>query len=176
MDILISSNLERLLYEISGRDSNLINMLMSRLVSERKYEITEAMKKGLAEFYGGYASESETSDSIRRVFEASGYVMDTHTAVAYSVYEKYKRQTDDKSQTIIVSTASPFKFGRTVAKALGINTGSLDDFSVIKQLSASAQIAIPQAVSELESKRILHDNLCKKHEMKLVVQNFLKCR
>ena len=176
MDILISSNLERLLYEISGRDSNLINILMSKLISERKYEVTDAMKKGLTDFYGGYASELETSYSIRRVFEASGYVMDTHTAVAYAVYEKYKRQTNDKSQTIIVSTASPFKFGRAVGKALGINTDKLDDFSVIKQLSASAQIAIPQAIRELENKRIVHDNLCRKHEMKLAIQNFLKCR
>jgi threonine synthase len=176
MDILISSNLERLLYEISGRDSNLINMLMSKLASEGKYEITKAMKKELAEFYGGYASELETSYSIRRVFQTSGYVMDTHTAVAYSVYERYKRQTDDKTQTIIVSTASPFKFCRTVSKALGINTDRLDDFSLIKQLSESAQIAIPQAVKDLESKKILHGTLCKKHEMKLAVQNFLEDR
>ncbi|HYF83713.1 MAG TPA: threonine synthase [Clostridia bacterium] len=174
MDILISSNLERLLYEISGRDSSMINMLMSKLVSERKYEITEDMKKGLAEFYGGYASELETSDSIRRVFETSGYVMDTHTAVAYAVYEGYKRQTNDKSQAIIVSTASPFKFGRTVGKALGINTDKLDDFSVIKRLSASAQITIPKAIKELETKRIIHGTLCRKHEMKLAIQNFLK--
>jgi threonine synthase len=174
MDILISSNLERLLYEISDRDPKIINELMTQLQTNGKYEITEAMKKELKEFYGGFASEQECFESIRKVYKCSGYVMDTHTAVAYNVYEKYKRETGDNTETIIVSTASPFKFGRSVLKAIGVEADDLDDFRLVEQLSKTANINIPEAIKKLESKEILHHNVYKKNEIKQAVEKFLE--
>jgi threonine synthase len=174
MDILISSNLERLLYEISCRDPKLIKEHMNQLQANGKYEITEVMRKELKEFYGGFASEQECFESIRKVYKSSGYVMDTHTAVAYSVYEKYKLETGDNTETIIVSTASPFKFGRSVLKAIGIEAEEIDDFKVIEQLSKTANINEPEAIKKLKSKEILHSNFYKKNEIKLAVEKFLK--
>lgn len=176
MDILISSNLERLLYEISGRDVALIKNMMSRLQYEGIYEITDAMKNNLKDFYGGYANENETFESINEMYKASGYVMDTHTAVAYSVYEKYRLETGDNSQTIIASTASPFKFGRSVCSSIGIDVDKLDDFRVIGELSKAANTDIPGPIKELENKKTVHTTWCSKDEMKQVVQNFLKVR
>jgi threonine synthase len=174
MDILISSNLERLLYEISDRDPKIINELMTQLQTNGKYEITEAMKKELKEFYGGFASEQECFESIRKVYKCSGYVMDTHTAVAYNVYEKYKRETGDNTETIIVSTASPFKFGRSVLKAIGVEADDLDDFRLVEQLSKTTNINIPEAIKKLESKEILHHNVYTKNGIKQAVEKFLE--
>lgn len=173
MDILISSNLERLLYEISGRDEALIKELMLKLQKEGKYEITEDMKTKLKDFYGGYASEQKTLESISNLYKSSGYVMDTHTAVAYSVYKKYKEETHDDTKTIIVSTASPFKFGRSICKAIGIETDNIDDFKVMDELSKTAKLPIPEAIKNLQYKKIVHNNLYKKDEMKIAVKKFL---
>lgn len=173
MDILISSNLERLLYEISGRDEILVKELMEKLKLEGKYIITEKMKEELKDFYGGYASEAETEEAINKVYRAADYVMDTHTAVAYSVYEQYKAKTGDNTKTIIASTASPFKFGKTVSKAVGIHIDDLDDFRIIEALSKTVHNDIPQSVRTLENKMVIHNNTCKKEEMKLAVQKFL---
>lgn len=174
MDILISSNLERLLYEASGRDEEVVRDLMEKLQKDKKYVITETMKKNLVDFYGGYAEECEVMDAIKNVFESSGYVIDTHTAVAYSVYKKYKQHTGDDTKTMIASTASPFKFGRSVLSAIGIDTYGYDDFMVIKELSRTAGIEVPEAIRELQSKKIVHSNICKKHEMKSIVEKFLE--
>lgn len=173
MDILISSNLERLLHEVSGRNEFVINKLMGELRSEGKYEITEHMKKELKDFYGGYTSEFETRDAIRKIFESSGYVIDTHTAVAYSVYEKYKNNTKDYTKSIIVSTASPFKFARSVSSAIGVGVSEFDDFSIAEILSRYAKIEMPQAIKSLSSKKIIHKEICNKDNMKLAVQKFL---
>jgi threonine synthase len=174
MDILISSNLERLLFEISGRDEKLIRELMLSLQSEGKYEISESMKEKFSEFYGGFSSEVECSEAIKSVYSDSGYIIDTHTAVAYSVYEKYKKETGDSTETIIASTASPFKFGRSVLTAIGVESECMDDFRVIEKLSAIAGIPIPQSLKELESKKVVHNNFCSKEEIKTVVQKYLK--
>lgn len=174
MDILVSSNLERLLFEISGRSDELIRELMLKLNTEGKYEITQSMKKELNEFYGGFAEEKEVFENINNVYKASGYVMDTHTAVAYSVYKKYKKETGDEAQTIIASTASPFKFGRSVGKALGIDVDGIDDFRILDELSKISETEIPEAIKTLENKQIIHKNSCNKDEMKQAVENFLK--
>lgn len=110
MDILISSNLERLIYKIAGNDAEKNRNFMEQLGAEGKYEITEEMKEKLREFYGNYANEEETAQTIRQVYEETGYVLDTHTAVGKAVYEKYKKDTQDNTKTVIASTASPFKF------------------------------------------------------------------
>jgi threonine synthase len=173
MDILVSSNLERLLFEISGRDPELIRDMMESLQTLGNYEITDSMKKKLKDFYGGYADEHETFEGIKKLYKASGYVMDTHTAVAYSVYNKYKKETGDNTKTIIVSTASPFKFGRSVCTSIGIGVEGLDDFKVIDELSKAAGIRVPGAIKALESKEIIHKNQCNKNDMKKIVEKFL---
>lgn len=174
MDILISSNLERLLFEISGRDYEMIRHIMEKLQREGYYEIPKFMWENLKDFYGGYASEEETFESINRVYSSSGYVMDTHTSVAYSVYEKYVRETGDKTKTIIVSTASPFKFGRSVCSSIGIQTEGLDDFKIIDELSGAAGIEVPAAIRDLKSKKAIHKNKCDKSEMKDLIERFLE--
>jgi threonine synthase len=174
MDILVSSNLERLLFEISSRDYKMTKCLMEQLQSNGYYEIPDCMRDRLKDFYGGYANEKETTESIGKVFRASGYVMDTHTAVAYSVYERYKEETGDNTQSIIASTASPFKFGRSVCSSIGIETNGLDDFQVIEELSNIAKINVPEAIKNLKSKKIVHTKKCNKNEMEQVVQKFLR--
>lgn len=174
MDILISSNLERLLFEASGRDYDLIRDIMEKLQSEGHYEIPEYMKNNLSDFYGGYADECETFEYINKLYKASGYVIDTHTAVAYTVYNKYKQETGDNTQTIIASTASPFKFGRSVCSAIGADVNGMDDFKVIEELSRASGFKIPEAVEALKSKEIVHSNKCNKNEMKQVIEKFLR--
>ncbi|MDF2520088.1 MAG: threonine synthase [Clostridia bacterium] len=173
MDILISSNLERLLYELSGHDEELIRALMLRLSTEGGYEITDAMKQGLTDFYGGYAAEQEVFASIRQLFEDEGYIIDTHTAVAYTVYQRYVKQTGDNTPTIIASTASPFKFGRDVAKAIGMDAAKPDDFEILEKLAEKAGTELPKAVAELKIKPILHKTVVAKQGIKAVVEGFL---
>jgi len=173
MDILISSNLERLLYEISGHDEVLIQNLMHKLSTEGIYEIPDIMKQQLKDFYGDYSTEAEVFDSIKQLYETDEYLIDTHTAVAYSVYQKYRNQTGDTTPTIIASTASPFKFGQAVSKAIGIDIVGLDDFGILEKLADAAKVKVPVAVKELKTKPILHNSLAKKNEIKNVIENFL---
>lgn len=174
MDILVSSNLERLLFEISGRDYVMIKEIMEKLQTDGLYQIPECMRENLKDFYGGFADEDETFEGINKVYKAAGYVMDTHTAVAYSVYDKYKQETGDNTQTIIASTASPFKFGRSVCSSIGIKTYGLNDFEVIDKLSKEAKIEIPGAIRSLKSKKIVHNNKCNKDQMKQSIEKFLR--
>ena len=119
MDILISSNLERLIYNIAGNDAEKNAQLMSMLQTSGKYDITDDMKAKLADFYGNYTSEQETAAVIKDLYDKTGYIIDTHTAVAAGVYGKYKADTKDtETKTVIASTASPFKFTRSVMNAI----------------------------------------------------------
>ncbi|MBD8926269.1 MAG: threonine synthase, partial [[Eubacterium] rectale] len=119
MDILISSNLERLIYRIAGNDAAKNAGLMKELSETGKYTVTPEMKEKLTDFYGNYTSEKETGEAIKKLYEDTGYVIDTHTAVAAGVYDKYKKETGDtKTKTVIASTASPFKFTRSVMEAI----------------------------------------------------------
>ncbi|MFZ5353090.1 MAG: threonine synthase [Bacillota bacterium] len=174
MDILISSNLERLLYYISGEDGSAVEALMNRLEAQGKYEISKTMKKGLKEFWGGYADDEDTLSRIREVYGKYKYIIDTHTAVAYSVYKQYAEATGDSTVTVIASTASPFKFTRSVCGSLDINSAGLDDFELLKQLSDSTGLEVPPTIKGLESKNIVHDRICGKEEMMDVVNEFLK--
>ena len=119
MDILISSNLERLIYRIAGNDAQKNAQLMASLAKEGKYTVTPDMKAQLSDFYGNYTSEKETAEVIKKLYEDTGYIIDTHTAVAAGVYGKYKEATGDTAtKTVIASTASPFKFTRSVMDAI----------------------------------------------------------
>ncbi|MBV7276303.1 threonine synthase [Clostridiaceae bacterium UIB06] len=173
MDILISSNLERFLYEISGRDDVLINSLMEQLKEEGKYEIREDMKDKLKILYGDFANEAETLKAVKEVYETSKYVIDTHTAVAYDVYEKYKKETGDNSTFVIASTASPFKFPRSINEVLRFTDDSASDFEMVQVLSNKMDLKIPKGIEGLEEKEIRHKVTCKKDEMREVIKNFL---
>lgn len=173
MDILVSSNLERLLYEISNKNKELTKELMKSLQLKGEYVITKSMKEELKDFYAGYVLEDKVLYNINKVYNSSGYVMDTHTAVAYSVYEKYKQETKDYTQTIIASTASPYKFGRSICKSLNIEVDKLNDFDVAKELSNNTGIKIPDSIKALENKKIIHNNLYKKDKIKYAIKKFL---
>ena len=169
MDILISSNLERLIYAIAGEDSDQNALLMKQLSENGRYEITDQMKEKLTAFYGNYASEQETAAEIRRLYEKTGYVLDTHTAVASCVYGKYLEETGDETAAVIASTASPYKFAVSVLKAIGRETDEEDLFAPVDSLAQICGIEIPMAVQELRSAPVLHDTVIGKEEMKETV-------
>ncbi|MBR1860616.1 MAG: threonine synthase [Lachnospiraceae bacterium] len=174
MDILISSNLERLIYRIAGNNPERNAELMSDLSSKGIYSITGEEKKELKDFYGGYATEEETAEEIARVYKACGYVMDTHTAVASSVYHKYAEKTGDGTVTVIASTASPFKFTRSVMNAIDKKYDEMDDFALVDELSKIANVRIPKAIEEIRTAPVVHDHVCEIDEMPEVVRGFLK--
>ncbi len=175
MDILISSNLERLIYRIAGNDAKKNAEFMKDLTTAGKYEITDEMRAQLADFYGNYTSEEETASIIKKLFEDTGYIIDTHTAVAAGVYEKYKKDTNDvDTKTIIASTASPFKFTRSVMDAIDHKYDSMTDFELVDELSKLGNVKVPQAIEEIRSAEVLHDTVCDVDEMPDVVRRFLK--
>jgi len=173
MDILISSNLERLIYLTAGSDAQKNTAFMKSLSAEGKYEITADMKAKMTDFYGGYASEKETSDTIKSLYEKTGYVIDTHTAVASAVLEKYKNATGDAAKTVLASTASPFKFTRSVMNAIDVKYDKMEDFELVDALSRLANVKVPNAIEEIRTAPVLHDTVCDKEEMKSVVMKIL---
>ena len=173
MDILISSNLERLIYKIAGEDAEKNAALMESLSKTGKYEIDAAMKEKLADFRGGYATEAECFAKIRSLYEDCGYVIDTHTGVAAAAYDKYVKETGDDKVTVIASTASPYKFARSVMDAIDSKYDKLSDFALIDELCKVSGVDIPQAIEEIRSAEVLHKTVCEKDEMKDVVKKFL---
>ena len=175
MDILISSNLERLIYRIAGNDAAKNKELMTALTSDGAYAITEEMKEQLADFYGNYTSEAETAKVICDLYDKTGYVIDTHTAVAAGVYKKYKEETKDtETKTVIASTASPFKFTRRVMDAIDKEKyDSMTDFELVDELSRIGHVAVPKAIEEIRTAKVLHDTVCEVAEMPEVVKKFL---
>ncbi|MDE6663674.1 MAG: threonine synthase [Lachnospiraceae bacterium] len=173
MDILISSNLERLIYRIAGNDAKKNSEFMTSLSQNGSYAISQEMKAQLEDFYGNYASEQETADRIKELYEKTGYVIDTHTAVASAVYRKYKEETGDTRQTVIASTASPFKFTRSVMNAVDSKFDSMTDFELVDELSKIAKVTVPNAIEEIRTAPVLHDTVCDKSEMKATVEKIL---
>ena len=174
MDILISSNLERLIYNIAGNDAEKNAQLMSMLQTSGKYDITDDMKAKLADFYGNYTSEQETAAVIKDLYDKTGYIIDTHTAVAAGVYGKYKADTKDtETKTVIASTASPFKFTRSVMNAIDSKYDAMGDFELVDELSKLGNVKVPQAIEEIRTADVLHDTVCEVDEMPSVVKKFL---
>lgn len=173
MDILISSNLERLIYKIAGADAEANKELMKSLSEAGKYDITESMKAQLADFYGEYASEAETAEEIREVYEKTGYVLDTHTAVASKVRRKYLAETKDETKTVIASTASPYKFTRSVMNAIDEKYDKMSDFELVDELNKISGVAVPKAIEEIRTAPVLHDTVVEVDEMKTTVKKFL---
>ena len=174
MDILISSNLERLIYRIAGNDAEKNAEFMRALTEEGKYMITDEMRAQLADFYGNYTTEEETAEVIRDLYEKTGYVIDTHTAVATGVYHKYVKETGDNTKTVIASTASPFKFTRSVMDAIDKEKyDSMTDFELVDELSKIANVKVPQAIEDIRSAEVLHKTECDVEDMPKTVKAFL---
>ena len=176
MDILISSNLERLIYEIAGEDAEAVRSLMAQLSCEGRYEITDGMRAQLHDFYGNYASEEETKARIAAVYGDTGYVMDTHTAVGSAVYEKYRQETGDQTKTVIASTASPYKFTRSVMDAIDEKYDALGDFELADELSRISGTAVPKAIEDIRTAPVLHKTVCDAADMKQTGMDFLGIR
>jgi len=176
MDILISSNLERLIYRIAGNDAKKNAAFMNALSKEGKYEITEVMKSELSGFYGNFATEKEAAEMIKELYERCGYVIDTHTAVAAAVYSKYKKDTKDETKTIIASTASPFKFTRSVMEAIDSKYSSMGDFELVDELAKLGSLTVPNAIEEIRTAPVLHKTVCECNEMKTMIKNFLEIK
>lgn len=173
MDILVSSNLERLLFEACGRNPEKVNELMNELKDDGVYKVDDKMREFTKEFYGNFATTEEVYDSIKEVYEKDKYVMDTHTAVAYTVKKKYVNETKDDKPALIVSTASPFKFPRSICNALGIDVEGVDDFKVLNKLSEATGEEIPAGLASLEKAEVLHDEVWDKTEMRQALVSFL---
>ena len=174
MDILISSNLERMIYRIAGNDAKQCAKFMAALTKDGEYVITDAMKAELSEFFGAFGSEEETAVKIKEVYDKEGYVMDTHTAVAAVAYDKYKAATgDDKTPTVIASTASPYKFTRSIIDAIDPPYDAEDDFELVDELNKVSKTAIPKAIEEIRTAPVLHDTVCETAAMEDEVKKIL---
>lgn len=174
MDILISSNLERMIYRIAGNDAKQCAKFMAALTKDGEYVITDAMKAELSEFFGAFGSEEETAVKIKEVYDKEGYVMDTHTAVAAVAYDKYKAATgDDKTPTVIASTASPYKFTRSVMDAINPAYDAEDDFELVDELNKVSKTAIPKAIEEIRTAPVLHGTVCETAAMEDEVKKIL---
>lgn len=172
MDILISSNLERLIYYCVGCNSDKNSLLMSEMRTKGEYSIKAEFSKASEHFVGEYANWEECAEKIRSLYENTGYIIDTHTAVAAASYDKYVKATGDVTKTVIASTASPFKFARSVMKAIDSKYENEEDFKLIDVLSKTANVEIPNAINEIRTAPIVHDTVCEISEMKsLVMRN-----
>ena len=176
MDILISSNLERLIYRLTGENAEKCAELMKSLSEGGEYTITDDMKAQLVDFYGNFCSEDETAQAISDIYKNSNYVIDTHTAVAAGVYKKYVSETADHLPTVIASTASPYKFTRSVMEALGEEHKDLDDFGLVDALSALSGVPVPRAVEEIRTAPVLHDRVVDAVDMPAAVKDILKIK
>ncbi len=173
MDILISSNLERLIYKIADNDGEKCKELMKALSEKGVYTITEEMKAKLSDFVGGYASEAETAEVIKNIYEKTGYVIDTHTAVAAGVSYNYRKNTGDNTKMLIASTASPYKFTRSVMNAIDSKYDAMGDFELADELCKLSQVKVPKAIEDIRTAPILHNTVCDKTQMQETVEKIL---
>ena len=176
MDILISSNLERLIYKISGEDARKDTDLMTELKTKGSYAITGEMKANLADFAAGYATEEQVAKTIHDIYEDTGYVMDTHTAVAATVYKAYREDSKDDRKTVIASTASPYKFAGSVMSAIDPKYKGQDDFKLIEELQKVSGTEIPNAIKEIMNAEIRHNTECDVDQMEQTVKNILSVK
>ena len=173
MDILISSNLERLLYHLSGNDGEEIGRLMTALEQEKKYEVSDKIREGLKDFYGGFATVEDTNETIGKMYRENGYLIDTHTAVAYKVYEDYVEETGDETPAIIASTASAYKFADSVAHSIGLGEES-DGFAYVRALEKETGVRVPKALKDLDKKEIRHKGVIEISQMPEAVEESVK--
>ncbi len=173
MDILISSNLERLIYLISGQDAVKNQDLMRALKTQGVYEITNEMKENLADFAAGYATEEQVKRTISEIYHSTGYVIDTHTAVAATVGKAYCEENQDERKTVVASTASPYKFARSVMSAIDEKYDALEEFDLIDELEKISCVKIPNAIEEIRTAKVLHTRECDADKMEETVKDIL---
>lgn len=172
MDILISSNLERLLYHLAGNDGEEIKRLMADLDKKKRYQVSDAVRKGMESFWGGSTDVAATNDTIGRMYREHGYLIDTHTAVAYKVYEDYVSETGDKTPALIASTASPYKFADSVALSIGLKEEA-SGFDYIKAVERETGAKVPGCLRDLDKKPVRHDRVIDASQMKEAVESSL---
>ena len=174
MDILISSNLERLLYLLSGGDDKLVAGYMKELSDTGCYQVSEEMRKKIQSvFVGGFSSEAETEATIGKMMDEHKYLIDTHTAVAFHVLEQYRKETGDQTKTVVASTASPFKFCDAVLDALNV-TDKATGTALLDQLAEVSGMPAPQPLATLKDKQVRFTSWTEKEQMRAVVTDFLK--
>ena len=173
MDILISSNLERLIYLSCGSDGEYVKKLMKELATDGKYTVTPAMKDFMKDFVGGYADEGQNFAGIKSLYDSTGYIIDTHTGVAFSVYQHYKDVTKDMTSTVIASTASPYKFADSVLEAILGKKQKMGDFEVIDKLHEIGASDIPRAILEIKDAPVRHTRECDSADMQKEVEDIL---
>ena len=174
MDILISSNLERLLYLLSGGDDKLVAGYMKELSDTGCYQVSEEMRKKIQSvFVGGFSSEAETEATIGKMMDEHKYLIDTHTAVAFHVLEQYRKDTGDQTKTVVASTASPFKFCDAVLDALNV-TDKATGTALLDQLAEVSGMPAPQPLATLKDKQVRFTSWTEKEQMRAVVTDFLK--
>ena len=174
MDILISSNLERLLYLMTDRNDAVINEWFGKLTSEGKYEVTADVKAKLnEEFFGGFCDDEQTKATIHDIYEKYSYTCDTHTAVAVKVYNDYKAATGDETKTVIASTASPYKFSAAVLEALENRSSDIDEYAKVDRIAELSDIPVPAALADLKNKPERFTDVIDKTEQKAYVLNTL---
>lgn len=167
MDILISSNLERLLYLMTGQNDAQIREWFGALSSEGKYEVSDEIKAKLKEdFAAGFCDDAETKDTIKRIYDKYSYTLDTHSAVAVKVYEDYKAETGDMTKTVIASTASPYKFSASVLEAMDGKASDLDEYAMVDRLAELSGYEIPASLAALKTKAVRFSGVITKEEQK----------
>ena len=177
MDILISSNLERLIYLSTGCDGAANGALMQELSAKGSYTVTRDMREFMSDFKGGYATQEENAAAIKKMFDRTGYLIDTHTGVAAAVYGQYRAESGDHTKTVIASTASPYKFSNSVMEAIAGSDSvrGRDEFEVVDALSSLSKVAVPKAVEEIRNAPIRHNTECDVDKMKATVKDILEC-
>ena len=176
MDILISSNLERMLFEISDRDDKKTSVWQKSLKETGKYQVDAYVKAKLDDiFYGGFCDDEKTKQTIKEVYDKYGYLCDTHTAVAVAVYEEYKAKTGDERPVVIASTASPYKFAASVLESLGVKASD-DEFETVEQLSKLTNTNPPSPIKALRGKQIRFNNICEPETMDKAVLDYLNIK
>lgn len=173
MDILISSNLERLLYHLSGNDGDEIKSLMDALENEKHYKVSDKIREGMKDFCGGSATVEETNETIGQMYDEHRYLMDTHTAVAYKVYKDYVEKTGDETPTLIASTASAYKFAESVAQAIGLAKED-NGFEYVKAVEAATGVKVPSGLRDLDKKEIRHRDVIEIPDMIGAVESSVK--
>ncbi len=174
MDILVSSNLERLLYKFSGNDDETVTSWMNKLKTTGKYEVTDEVKKEIsAKFFGGFCDDEATKNTIKEMFEQEKYLCDTHTSVAVNVYNQYVEKTGDKTPVVLASTASPYKFSHSVLEAVAPDAISENEFEMVEKLNQITGTEIPKPIAELKNLEVRFNNVTEAKSMPEYVKNTL---